>query len=136
MSREQIVTDVPALLQPMKDRLAAATPGPWHQGRESNRWENSREVYSEREVSATSTDVATAIHKPEDSALIASAPTDQAKLIAAIEAVAAPHQESFREVEPWEMGYKYTGHHCIEDGEQWPCDTIAALTQALGGDTA
>lgn len=29
---------IPTLLQPLKDRLAAATPGPWH-------WRNTQDVY-------------------------------------------------------------------------------------------
>ena len=112
------MSDIPALLQPLKDRLAAATQGPWFQGRESDRYENTREVYSEREVSATSSDVATAIHKPEDAALIANTPTDQAKLIAAIEAVLAV-------ADRWEEDFPH---------KAW--QIRAALTKALVGDTA
>jgi hypothetical protein len=160
------VPDIPALLQPLKDRLAAATPGPWHphdiaevdQPRNHVHpdrpwwwvWQTSKlpyyggvlkvEDYSEGKEGAigevTSGGDRNLTQQWADAQFIAHAPTDQAKLIAAIEAVAAPHQESHRDVEPWATGYKYTGHHCIEDGEQWPCDTIAALTQALGGDGA
>jgi len=56
-------------------------------------------------------------------------------LLAAIEAIAADHIESYRAVEPWASGYKYSGHHCIDDGEQWPCPTVTTLAAALGADT-
>lgn len=78
---------VAALLQPMKDRLTAATPGcPWCQDR----------------------------HPSHLTCESPNAPTDQAKLIAAIEAVVSLAVDDAP-----------AGHHYL-----------AALTQALGGDGA
>lgn len=61
------------------------------------------------------------------------APTDQAKLIAAIEAVVALHKPG--------GGYFASDvacHYCSNSIGYvlYPCSTVAALTQALGGDTA
>ena len=61
------------------------------------------------------------------------APTDTARLLAAVKAVTKDHIESYRDVEPWATGYKFSGHHCIEDGEQWPCATVSAVEAALRG---
>lgn len=115
---------IPSLLQPLKDRLAAATPGPWaHYG------DLGHEVYQPGAPDVNEPDlVAADIPRLADAALIAHAPTDQAKLIAAIEAVAELHHEDlFR-------GHLSNG--CKVCGHDWPCATYAALTQALGGDTA
>ena len=109
---------IPALLEPIQNRLNAATPGPWHQGRDSNRWENSTEVYSEREVSATSRDICTSIARPEDAELIAAAPTDQARLLAAVQAVLAV-------ADRWEEDFPH---------KAWQVRT--ALIRALEGETA
>jgi hypothetical protein len=59
------------------------------------------------------------------------APRDRSALLDAIDAVTALHQHGHSKVEPWAEGYKFSGHHCIEDGEQWPCETIEAITTAL-----
>lgn len=98
------MSDIPALLQPLKDRLAAATPGPWFAIRYY--------VGAGSDQTDPHTEVAKASFKP-DAELIAAAPTDQAKLIAAIEAVVSLAVDDT-------CGQSY----------------LDALTQALGGDTA
>ena len=45
----------------------------------------------------------------------------------AIERVKSLHQSTYRAVEKWAEGYRYTGDHCAFDGEHWPCLTIRAL---------
>jgi len=133
------MTDLRALLAPIRERLAAATPGPWFQGRASDRYENTREVYSEREVSATSEDVATFIHHPEDAALIANAPTDLARLLAAIEAVAALHKPVSSGITgvPHSLADYDVCPKCFND-DGWPvaypCPTVAAVEAALKGE--
>lgn len=103
----------------MKSRLEAATPGPWFQGRDSNRWENATEVYSEREVSATSRDICTSVALPEDAELIAHAPTDTARLLAAVKAVVALHECDV------DFG------KCTDCYDEWPCCTVSAVEAAL-----
>lgn len=123
------MTTIPALLQPLKDQLAAAT--------ELGEWEvRGKDVVIYAPNGFGAYRVVAWVDHAEYTPVIAAAPTDQAKLIAAIEAVSAPHQESHPEVELRATDYKYTGHHCVEDGEKWPCPTVAAITQALGGDRA
>lgn len=154
---------IPALLEPIQERLDAATPGPWFQGRESDRYENTREVYSEREVSATSEDVATFIHHPEDAALIANAPEDLARLLAAVKAVSELHCETKRDFitatdcireecdcdDECPTEELPVCRHCWNQLEQidpyfgeehhvsevmWPCPTVSAVEAALRGE--
>lgn len=165
---------IPSLLQPLKDRLAAATPGPWYV--EESRYSICADTYRiigvERFRNFTND---LSLGEDKDTAeFIAAAPTDQAKLIAAIEAVAGLHTpvSLWMTHEDADISYQSKEDalaertdlteadlvpfelcsHCrkIEDspceGEctmqagyresLWPCPTVAALTQALGGDTA
>jgi hypothetical protein len=112
---------IAALLRPLKDRLAAATPGPWaHYG------DLGHEVYQPGATDMNEPGlVAADIPRLADAALISNAPTDQAKLIAAVEAVEVMHRQDTH----------YGPYYCI-CGDKWPCSTVAALTQALGGGTA
>jgi len=115
-------TPTAALLQPLKDRLAAATPGPWE-------WDDKVRRSLWRQGESTPVLGCSALLHPgkSDAALIAHAPTDQAKLIAAIEKVAELHHEDlFR-------GHLSNG--CKVCGHDWPCATYTALTQALKGET-
>jgi len=59
------------------------------------RYEDTRDVYTEREVSATSRDIGR-IDYPEDAAFIAAAPVDVARLTRAIEDVLELHQPEKR----------------------------------------
>ena len=108
------------LLQPIKDRLNAATPGPW-------------EIIGGNEY-LTGIDVVIGSWDDggislEDATFLSSAPTDQARLIAAVEAVAGMHVMEFIE------DGQYSRTRCEEclyeqtDDEQ--CPTVAALTSAL-----
>jgi hypothetical protein len=137
-----MTASIPSLLQPLKDRLAAATPGPWkaepylsgvvEDGRVRVTSPSNSGIYN------TAEDVL-----PNDAALIASAPTDQAKLIAAIEAVESlaaawqargEHLRKFAETVPEDVREALD-----EQGADtlWHANLVrAALTQALGGDTA
>jgi len=49
------------------------------------------------------------------------------KQAAALEAVRELHAFAHVDVEPWALGYRYSGDHCAFDGEHWPCATITAL---------
>jgi hypothetical protein len=129
---------IPALLQPLKDRLAAATPGPWD-------WNHSnpRRVLEGRGGVPVLSCAALLYPERLNAEFIASAPTDQAKLIAAIEAAAAL-------ADAWQG----RGEHLLEFSKTAPEDVAealftdagsmlhtaslvrAALTQALGGNTA
>ena len=117
-----MTASIPSLLQPLKDRLAAATPGPW-ETREDNLYDEVDVVHDQEQVSfvASCGDK----HGPRvlaDAEFIAHAPTDQAKLIAAVEAVET--LAAYWEETP-----------ALRKGTAAK-DLRAALTQALGGDTA
>jgi hypothetical protein len=139
-----VVKSVADLLQPMKDRLTAATPGPWaHYG------DLGHEVYpihgEEPEM------VAGSVPHVADATFIAAAPTDQANLIAAIEGAEQSfigRAESYRETadrlnqqvidrdpdrDP-EAAARYS--HYASAAESALQVFRIAITQALGGDTA
>lgn len=115
---------VPALLQPLKDRLAAATEGPWEPMRVGML--GTRVVRIDGEWDGIIPPefikpVTPALRRFDDALFIANAPTDQAKLIAAVEAVDG----------------LCTYWAKLGDGDKYYAAKIrAALTQALGGDGA
>lgn len=146
------MSDITDLLQPMKDRLAAATPGPWFReyGDVITTDPDPRDVEEGYDDPRSLRVVRAAPHlakrEPQaikDATFIASAPTDQAKLIAAIEGV-----------EALAGAWQARGEHLLEFSKTAPEDVAealftdagsmlhnatlvrAALTQALGGDTA
>ncbi|GLU58596.1 hypothetical protein [Paenarthrobacter ureafaciens] len=182
------MSDVPSLLQPLKDRLAKITPGPWQVDRNYPFSQDLVGIFAKDEqryvLQVENQDDVDDPTCDEDADFIAHAPTDQAKLIAAVEAITTLHKPERR----W-MPYEGAGisfdteaealaaledvdvnsvvvddlaangtpffevcSHCkvIEDSpcdgqctleagyceSEWPCKTVAALTQALGGDTA
>jgi hypothetical protein len=136
---------VPSLLQPMKDRLAAATEGPWKTVR------HDLSLYVEAESGELNPiNLGYVGNRPERNGdFIAAAPTDQAKLIAAIEQVAGPvdalmAQLVAREARwkaAWESG-ELTHDEAVSatQEDRWAYGELAAirfaLTRALGGDTA
>ncbi|MFJ4288022.1 hypothetical protein ACIPY0_20465 [Paenarthrobacter nicotinovorans] len=139
---------IAALLQPIKARLEAATPGPWEAIHRPERSpENDpdilakqrREMGGEAGSSVWVEDEAIwgslwpSRNGRANATLIAAAPTDQAKLIAAVEAVVALHEPG--------GGYFTSDVACQYCSNSigyvlYPCSTVAALTQALGGDAA
>lgn len=140
------------LLQPIKDRLNAATPGPWFAHQEyidmgvpdaQHTITDSPNRYDGKFIAAVGlhSDV-----KHANSDLIRYAPTDQAKLIAAIEKVAGLHKPERGVVHDPDDGETKEMDYCETCSDSpwldeasavaWPCPTVAALAQALGGDTA
>jgi len=137
---------VQSLLQPLKDRLAAATPGPWE-------WDDKVRRGLWRQGESTPVLGCSALLHPgkSDSLFIAHAPTDQAKLIAAIESAEQSfigRAESYRETadrlnqqvidrdpdrDP-ETAARYS--HYASAAESALQVFRIAITQALGGDTA
>jgi hypothetical protein len=88
------------MTRPDLDALSAlaekATPGPWHQGREGNGYESTRDVYFGREPdSERSLDIATYIWSDKDAALIAAS----RDAIPALIAYAREREERVRELE-------------------------------------
>ena len=74
----------------IEQRTAAATEGPWFQGRNGRPHESTRDVYSKREPhEPDSHDIATYVHSEEDAALIAHARIDLVDLTAAVRDVLA-----------------------------------------------
>jgi len=135
---------VPSLLQPMKDRLTAATPGPWVEYHE-NGTEGVREAFNcPPATGALLIDYTSHDQRQRDANFIAHARTDMPKLLDAIAAVQALADSWTRRGES-DMAYSKTVHDdevalaVLADG----VDLIEkaghirnALTQALGGDTA
>lgn len=103
MSREQ-----------MKARLAEATPGPWE-------WDHSnpRRVLEGRGGEGVLHCAALLYPEKRNQEFIANAPTDLAKLHAALDAVEALHQQD-----------TYGPAFCI-CGDRWPCETVNAIRDAL-----
>ena len=70
----------------IEQRAAAATAGPWFQGRNGRPHESTCDVYSKREPhEPDSHDIATYVHSEEDAAFITAARTDVPALLAACE---------------------------------------------------
>ena len=135
---------VAELLQPMKDRLAAATPGPWevvdfHEGfRRMDPLHGVVNVDPRKPVMLADKQLTVQIEDGElaDAEFIASAPTDQAKLIAAIEAVESL-AEKWRYKGEFGWGAWQEGQGPDPEGhvlDEVSSELRAALTQALGGD--
>ena len=61
-----------------------------------------------------------------DAEFIAAARTDVPALVAAVRAVLDKHRRDGSEVAGW----------CLHDGRPWPCPTVRAVTDALGGERA
>ena len=114
---------IPALLQPLKDRLAAASDAELELV--STEPSMSGQHYSIRRKGAAGIRIQG--HEYDHAApytrLLLHAPADQAKLIAAIEAVDSLASRTLNAPIEYSAGYLAK-------------DIIAALTQALGGDTA
>lgn len=127
-----MTASIPALLQPLKGRLAAATPGPWEE-RVDDLTDDAYVVHDQEQVSfvASCGDK----HDPRtlaDAEFIAHAPTDQAKLIAAVEAVDSILAQGLKtisanpDVDDYERGF--------DDSTRGLTHKLrAALIQALGG---
>ena len=127
-----MTTGIPALLEPIQARLDAATPGPWEMRQCSPCTERGR-----LEVNIWDKDGNFLIanwcdddpYEPADAEFIANAPTDTARLLAAVQAVVALH-----EPERGNLIGPYCAH-CISpiDGgpEPWPCPTVSAVEAAL-----
>ena len=111
----------------IEQRTAAATEGPWFQGRNGRPHESTRDVYSKREPhEPDSHDIATYVHSEEDATLIAHARTDLPALTAAVRDVLALHRED---------GYGECSHCPDPSDAHWsvpyPCPTVRALAAHL-----
>ncbi|MFJ4286625.1 hypothetical protein ACIPY0_13385 [Paenarthrobacter nicotinovorans] len=92
---------IPALLDPIQERLDAATPGPWTDA-----------------LGKTFK----AVGSIADARFIVNAPTDTARLLAAVKAVTDLHKQD-----------TYGPAFCICT-ERWPCSTVSAVEAALRGE--
>jgi len=156
---------VPSLLQPLKDRLAAQLPdaarmdayyygfqrtgfqpvdailsavavaGKGSHHTESWAGTDSAWFYGDRPGLPAADGAEDLIQKTADLAA-RNITTDQAKLIAAIEAVVALHGRGAGHNPECDCGIPAGANARCLCGKDWPCPTVAALTQALGGDTA
>ena len=109
----------------IEQRVAAATAGPWFQGRNGRPYESTCDVYSKREPDEPdSHDIATYMHSEEDAALITAARTDLPALTAAVRDVLAVHYEA-----TCSRGYPQA--FCIDCDQAWPCATRRALAARL-----
>lgn len=86
-------TNIPALLEPIQGRLDAATPGPWHLDRDEPGDVASVVAYASNDGVTIGTYVADTVEEDGDAEFIAHAPTDTARLLAAVKAVVAESGE-------------------------------------------
>ena len=113
----------------IEQRTAAATEGPWFQGRNGRPHESTRDVYSKREPhEPDSHDIATYVHSEEDAAFITDARTAVPALTAAVRDVLRFHTE--REHRPLD-GIYLGGTVCNHCRRPWPCPTVRALAAHL-----
>ena len=100
---------IPALLEPIQERLNAATPGPWQWSPEEDVWGDCGPnletvergpVYSDGSQGASVTVIGSWGHdangisvEDHDAVFIAAAPTDTARLLAAVKAVLEVSEE-------------------------------------------
>ena len=109
----------------IEQRTAAATAGPWFQGRNGRPHESTCDVYSKREPhEPDSHDIATYVHSEEDAALITAARTAVPALTAAVRDVLALHAEAT-------CSGGYPQAFCIDCDRAWPCPTVRALAAHL-----
>ena len=125
----------------IEQRAAAATAGPWFQGRNGRSFEGTCDVYSRREPDEPdSHDIATYMYSEEDAAFIVAARTAVDALTAAVRDVLALHTDGGQSqgyTDDAPGGYGYIDHCCTECGsfgefgEPWPCPTVRALAAHL-----
>jgi hypothetical protein len=128
-----MTTTIPSLLQPLKDRLAAATPWPWEEY-----WQGHIHAPAKHPQAVAESICQTfgrEDRKHPNAEFIAAAPTDQAKLIAAVEAVEAL-AEKWRYKGEFGWGAWQEGQGPDPEGhvlDEVSSELRAALTQALEG---
>ena len=110
----------------IEQRAAAATAGPWFQGRNGRPHESTCDVYSKREPhEPDSHDIATYVHSEEDAAFITAARTAVPAQAAAIRDVLALHESL-----PNSRSALFPHPLCACD-QVWPCATVRALAAHL-----
>ena len=120
----------------IEKRTAAATAGPWFQGRNGRPYEDTCDVYSKREPDEPdSHDIATYMYSEDDAAFIVAARTAVPALTAAVRDVLALHrpQPYGREGDP-PFVPRLVCDHCLaqHDGAvEYPCATRLALIAHL-----
>lgn len=123
---------IPALLEPIQERLDATTPGPW--GRVDDLYHRFDQVHRIGSES-TGSDIAFLIRRDQpqdkaDAAFIAAAPTDTARLLAAVKAVVALHTQHTSRCG---CDIPDGAGDCEECDQPWPCPTVSAVEAALRG---
>lgn len=135
------MTEAHEVLEQIKARAAAATPGPWEwEGKQDVSFpqsENSLIVQGdpEREVLGSWGYDAWGINveNPADAEFITSAREDVPRLVTALDAVLALHPRSRNK--RW-VGFPRADKqeaYCVADEEAWPCATVQEIRKALGG---
>jgi hypothetical protein len=120
-------------------RLSAATPGPWEEF-----WRGHIHARDERGTVSICQTFGPEDQIHADAEFIANAPADVAYLLAelrkaheALAAVESVHYEGIAYADDVAEGSDetipddYEHHFCQEDGEDWPCTTMAALRAAV-----
>ncbi|MDO5866006.1 MULTISPECIES: hypothetical protein [Paenarthrobacter] len=126
-------TSIPALLEPIQERLNKATPGPWD-------WDHSnfRRVLEGKDGEQVLTCAALLYPERRNQEFIANAPTDTARLLAAVKAVTEVHEPVDAVMNPGrhERVVKVCTGCGADDGnwQRFPCPTIRAVEAALRGE--
>ncbi|TVU61591.1 hypothetical protein FQP90_13705 [Paenarthrobacter nitroguajacolicus] len=105
-------TGIPALLEPIQNRLNAATPGPWevidfHEGfRRMEPLYGVVNIDPRKPVMAADKQLTVQVEEGEreDAEFIAAAPMDQARLLAAVQAVVAEIEDTDLETNEAQQG--------------------------------
>ena len=108
---------IPALLEPIQNRLNEVTPGPWF----ANRYY----IGAGEDPSDPDAEIAKASFKP-DAQFIAAAPTDQARLLAAVQAVTG--------IAEIKMNSEHGNPAFVQGWEAAIEEMDARLVAALGGE--
>lgn len=121
---------IPALLEPIQHRLNAATPGPWHLDRDEPGDVASVVAYASNDGVTIGTYVADTVEEDGDAEFIAAAPTDQARLLAAVQAAV----EACDVVIENRDGHKPPGPPHPTQQQATAVRIRAAVVAALGGE--
>ncbi|KIA72712.1 hypothetical protein ANMWB30_24800 [Arthrobacter sp. MWB30] len=116
---------IAALLEPIQNRLNAATPGPWVEYHENGTPGVLEAFNCPPATGVYLVDYASMDQKQKDAQFFANAPTDLARVLAAIEGLVELHEPVLQ---------RQWGPHrpmCRHDSFDWPCPTVTAIESAL-----
>lgn len=119
-----------ALLEPIQGRLDAITPGPWECDGFAGEGVVDLSIFKGSNQGPT---IVEGISRHEDAEFFMNAPTDTARLLAAVKAVTDLHERRAGEYRDMH-GQCWIGDYCVECRDEWPCPTAVEIEAVLGGE--